>query len=77
MNSQENYYYFASKSSGYFSSIDYYNDKFSLLSIGENEDYYHCETYIINNYLYFMNKKLLKSIDINFIPLIYGNNTIL
>ena len=77
LNSKENYYYFASESSGYFSSIDYANDNFSLLSIGENEDYYHCEGHIINNYLYFMNKRLLKSIDINFIPLNYGNNTIL
>ena len=77
LNSQEFLYYFASKSSGYFSRIDYSNDKVTIISISENENYYHCETSIIDNYLCYMNSLLLKTIDVNFIPLYFGNNTIL
>ena len=76
-NSQAFLYYFVSKSSGFFSKMDYGNDKFTIITIAEDENYYQCEALIIDNYLYFINKLLLNIIDINFIPLYFGNNTIL
>jgi len=62
----------------YFPKIDYGNNQFNLIT--ENEGfiiYFYVETKLIDNYLYFMNNKLSSYIDIYFIPLYFGNNTII
>ena len=63
--------------SGYFSEIDYGNNKFySMNNIMDLFAYIYIETDLIDNYLYFINNKLSSFIDITFIPLYYENNTI-
>ena len=64
--------------SGFFSEIDYGNNKFySMNNIIDLFTYIYVETDLIDNILYFINNKLSYNIDINFIPLYYTNNTIL
>ena len=67
---------FARETSGYYSSIDYSNDQFSLISY-LNGEFYYCESTIIENYLYFINSRLYEYLDISFIPLFSENNTVL
>ena len=66
----------AKEISGYLSYLDYSNDKFSLISYGKNLFYY-CELKIIEDYLYYLNNKVIKQLDMVFIPLFFGNNTII
>ena len=67
---------FAKITSGYYSSINYATNKFSLIS-SLNGDYYYFETTIIDNFLYFINNRLYLDLDISFIPLYSENNTII
>ena len=67
---------FARETSGYYSTIDYSNDQFSLISYLDGEFNYF-ESTIINNYLYFINSRLYEFLDISFVPLFSENNTIL
>lgn len=67
---------FAKKTSGYYSSIDYSTEKFSLLSYVDGS-YFYCETNIINDFLYNIHNKLSNFLDISFIPLFSQNNTVL
>ena len=69
-------YDFAKATSGYYSSIDYSNEKFTLLSYVDNA-YFYCETNIINDFLYNIHNKLSNYLDISFIPLYSENNTVL
>ena len=64
---------------GYLSTIDYGNSQFISLSPGEAflNDYYYTETDLIDDYLYFINKRLSIYFDSIFIPLYFGNNTII
>jgi len=64
--------------SNFFPDIDYGNNKFNL--INEHDEsliFFYVEAKIIDNYLYFMNNKISSYIDIYFIPLYFGNNTII
>ena len=70
-------YIFTKEASGYLSSIDYGNSEIYLISPGGTGDYYYCETNIIDNYLYFINKRMANFLDFIFIPLYFGNNTII
>ena len=64
--------------SGFFSEIDYGNNKFySMNNILYLFSYIYVETDLIDNFLYFINNKLYSFIDVNFIPLYYENNTVL
>ena len=64
--------------SNYFPKIDYGNNQFNLINEhGISLIYYYVESKIIDNYLYFMNNKLSSYIDIYFVPLYFGNNTII
>ena len=64
--------------SNYFPKIDYGNNQFNLINEhGSSLIYYYVESKIIDNYLYFMNNKLSSYIDIYFVPLYFGNNTII
>ena len=72
----QTYLIFAREASGYYSTIDYPNDQFSLISYLNGELYY-CESTIIDNYLYFINSRLFEFLDISFIPLYSQNNTVL
>ena len=72
----ETYLQFARETSGYYSTIDYSNDQFSLISYLDGEFYY-CESTIIDNYLYFIHSILYEFLDISFIPLFSENNTVL
>ena len=64
--------------SNYFPKIDYGNNQFNLINEhGVSLIYYYVESKIIDNYLYFMNNKLSSYIDIYFVPLYFGNNTII
>ena len=72
----ETYLEFARETSGYYSTIDYANNQFSLISYLDGEFYY-CESTIIDNYLYFIHSILYEFLDISFIPLFSENNTVL
>ena len=61
---------------GHYSSLDYFNDHFSLI-VYANEKFYYTEMAIIDNYLFYMNNKMLKYLNISFIPLYPENNTII
>ena len=61
---------------GHFSSIDYGNDQFSLL-VHVNLGFYYTEATIIDNYLFYMNNKMSKYLNISFIPLFPKNDTII
>ena len=69
---------FLNQLSNFFPKIDYGNNKFNL--VYENDIAllnFYVESKIIDNYLYFMNNKISSYIDIYFIPLYFGNNTII
>ena len=64
--------------SNYFPKIDYGNNQFNLINEhGSSLIYYYVESKIIDNFLYFMSNKLSSYIDIYFVPLYFGNNTII
>ena len=64
--------------SGYYSSVSFPNDKFSLISYDYvNGHYYYFESSMIDDYLFFLHNKLSTYYDIIFIPLHYENNTII
>jgi hypothetical protein len=69
-------YEFAKKECGFYSSISYGNNKFSLLSNDAN-GYFYCETKIIEDYLYFVHNKLSQYLNASFIPLYAENDTII
>ena len=62
---------------GHLSIISYSNNIFSLINKGIDNNYFYCETNIIENYMYFLHDKLLKYLNINFISFFKENNTIL
>ena len=72
----QTYLQFARVASGYYSTIDYANDQFSLISY-LNEEFYYYESNIIDNYLYFINSRLYEFLDISFVPLFSENSTVL
>jgi len=75
---ESNTYSFFIEVANYFPKIDYGNNQFNIIT--GNEEflvYFYIETKIIDNYLYFMSNKLSSYIDIYFIPLYFGNNTII
>ena len=74
---KEEVIYFVKKASGHFASIDYANNKYTLISYGMSEDYIYFENDLMDDYLYFMNQRLSIYLNSNFIPLYYGNNTII
>ena len=72
-------YAFAQLMVGYISTIDYGNSQLFSLTAGYAgfNDYYYSEIDLIDNYLYFINKRLSNFFDSIFIPLHFGNNTII
>ena len=68
---------FSRMTSGYLSSINYGNSEFSLVSYGIDNCFYYCETNIIDEFLYFLLMKLMIKMEMNFIPLYHGNNTLM
>ena len=62
---------------GYFSYINYDVNYISILSSDYFENYFYAEMNSINETLFFLNKNLTYSLDIDFIPLIYEDNTII
>ena len=62
---------------GYFSYINYEDNYISILSSDYSENYFFAEMNSINETLFFLNKNLTYSLDIDFIPLIYEDNTII
>ena len=81
LSNDNNYYSFDSLAylaCGYFSKMDYGNNKFYLINnLEELYFYYYIESNIINDYLYFVNNKISSYIDMYFIPLFFENNTII
>ena len=69
-------YEFVKIISGYYTSVKFPINKFSLISY-YNKGYYYIEANMIDNYLNFINEKLSDFLDIWFIPLNYENNTII
>ena len=77
-----NYYYkyesLAYSAIGYFPVIDYSKDIFYLInSLDDFYFFYHIESNIIKDYLYFMNSRISLFIDIYLIPLHFQNDTII
>ena len=70
-------YQYAMAASGYYSSVIFPNNKFSLISLGSNNLFYYFEAQMIENYLFFLLERLSDFLDISFIPLHYENNTII
>ena len=70
------YYKFIEATLGHYSSINYENNKFSLLA-NASDGFYYAETNIIENYLFYMNNKISKNLNISFIPLYSENDTII
>ena len=62
---------------GYFSYINYDVNYISILSSDYFYNYFYAEMNSINETLFFLNKNLTYSLDIDFIPLIYEDNTII
>ena len=62
---------------GYFSYINYEDNYISILSSDYFYNYFYAEMNSINETLFFLNKNLTYSLDIDFIPLIYEDNTII
>ena len=62
---------------GYISNIDYENNNVSIVSSDETRNYFITRMNIINDILFFLNKNLTYSLDIDFIPLNNGNNKII
>ena len=72
------FYVFSKIASGYYSSVIFPNDKFSLISYDyPNDDFFYYECSLIDDFLYFLHNKLSSYLDIIFIPLHYQNNTII
>ena len=66
------------KFSSLFPKIDYGNNQFNLVYEHDKLDNsFYIESNLIDNYLYFINNKLSSFIDLYFIPLYSGNNTII
>ena len=61
---------------GFYSSINYANSKFTLISY-DAKGYTYYETTIIDNYLYFIHNMLSEHLNISFIPLYAENDTII
>jgi len=75
-----NYLYenLAYSATGYFTVIDYLNDNFYLInSLDDYYFFYHIESNIIKDYLFFMNNRISIFIDIYFIPLNFQNDTLI
>ncbi len=62
---------------GYFSYIYYDTNYIYILSSDYSGNYFYAEMNSINETLFFLNKNLTYSLDIDFIPLIYEDNTII
>ena len=69
--------YYAEILVGYISNIDYENNNVSIVSSDETRNYFITRMNIINDILFFLNKNLTYSLDIDFIPLNNGNNKII
>ena len=52
----------------YLSKINYGNNIYSLMNYGTDLNFFYCEANIINNFLFFLHKKLYKITGIYFIP---------
>ena len=61
---------------GFYSTINYANSKFALLS-HDVKGFSYYETTIVDNYLYYVHNKLSEFLNISFIPLYAENNTIM
>ena len=61
--------------SGYYTTVNFPENKFSLISYSNNQ-YYYIECNLIENYLYFINNKLGNFLDVSIIALNYENNTL-
>ena len=61
----------------YLSKINYGDNTYSLMNYGADLNFFYCEANIINNFLFFLHKKLYKITGIYFIPLFSENNTII
>ena len=61
---------------GFYSTINYANSKFALLS-HDVKGFSYYETTIVDNYLYYVHNKLSQFLNISFIPLYAENNTIM
>ena len=75
-----NYVYesLAYSATGYFTVIDYSNDNFYLInSLDDYYFFYHIDSNIIKDYLYFINNRISLFIDIYYIPLYIQNDTII
>ena len=71
------YYEFTKKTTGYFSRINYSSSLFYIICNNDDLFQVYVESTIVENYLYFMNSKLLNFVNINFIPLFNYNNTLI
>ena len=67
----------SSKTIAHFSQIDYGNNVFTLISYGLSNELYYCETNLVSDYLYFINRRISLYLDSIFIPLYFGNNTLI
>ena len=69
-------YEFAKIISGYYSIVNFPENKFSLISYSNNQ-YYYIECNLIENYLYYINNKFCNFLDVSIIALNYENNTLI
>jgi len=74
-NDMSTLYDFSKVISGYYTIVNFPENKFSLISYSNNQ-YYYIECNLIENYLYFINNKLGNFLDVSIIALNYENNTL-
>ena len=74
-NDMSTLYEFSKVVSGYYTTVNFPENKFSLISYSNNQ-YYYIECNLIKNYLYFINSKLGNFLDVSIIALNYENNTL-
>ena len=74
-NNMNTVYEFSKIISGYYTSVNIPENKFSLISYSNNQ-YYYIECNLIENYLYYINNKLGSFLDVSIIALNYENNTL-
>ena len=78
-NSKDNstFFEYVKAVSGYYSSVKFPINQFSLISYGANKRFYYIEGAMIDDYLSFIHKRISDFLDIDFIPLYMENNTII
>ena len=76
INNNDTFFEYVRAVSGYYSSVKFTSNQFSLISYNFDK-YFYFEGNMIDNFLYFIHNRLTDFLDFSFIPLHYENNTII